>query len=81
MQTTLALLANSLLIFLLDTRMNKIFLGTAHPGKFSDVVEPIIDTSIKLPKRLKEVLSLKKRSVILKNNYTEFYDYLIQTFQ
>jgi len=61
--------------------MNKIFLGTAHPGKFSDVVEPIIDTSIKLPKRLKEVLSLKKHSVILKNNYTEFYDYLIQTFQ
>ena len=38
--------------------MNKVFLGTAHPGKFSDVVEPIIGKSIDLPKRLERVLSL-----------------------
>ena len=44
----------------LDSKiMNKIFLGTAHPGKFADVVEPIIGQSIDLPKRLERVLSLK----------------------
>ena len=61
--------------------MNKVFLGTAHPGKFSDVVEPIIGKSIDLPKRLERVLSLKKRSMLLNNNYDEFYDYLLTTFQ
>ena len=61
--------------------MNKIFLGTAHPGKFSDVVEPIIGQSIDLPKRLEIVLSLKKCSMSLNNNYDEFYDYLLTTFQ
>ena len=60
---------------------NKIFLGTAHPSKFSDVVEPIIGNSIRLPKRLESVLSLKKRSVFLNNDYDEFYDYLLKTFQ
>ena len=60
---------------------NKIFLGTAHPSKFLDVVEPIIDNSIQLPKRLESVLSLKKRSVFLNNDYDEFYDYLLKTFQ
>ena len=61
--------------------MNKVFLGTAHPGKFSDVVEPIIGKSIDLPKRLERVLSFKKRSMLLNNNYDEFYDYLLTTFQ
>ena len=61
--------------------MNKIFLGTAHPGKFADVVEPIIGKSIDLPKRLERVLSLKKCSMLLNNNYDEFYDYLLTTFQ
>ena len=61
--------------------MNKVFLGTAHPGKFSDVVEPIIGQSIDLPKRLERVLSFKKHSILLNNNYDEFYDYLLTTFQ
>ena len=66
----------------LDSKiMNKIFLGTAHPGKFADVVEPIISQSIDLPKRLERVLSLKKHSMLLNNNYDEFYDYLLTTFQ
>ena len=66
----------------LDSKiMNKVFLGTAHPGKFADVVEPIIGKSIDLPKRLERVLSLKKRSMLLNNNYDEFYDYLLTTFQ
>ena len=60
--------------------MNNIFLGTAHPGKFADIVNPIIDNNLELPQRLKEVLSLEKRSIELNNNYDEFYDYLLRTF-
>ena len=62
-------------------RCNQVFLGTAHPGKFSDVVNPAINDNVKLPERLKRVLSLEKKSILLNNNYNEFYDYLLTTFQ
>ena len=45
---------------------NKIFLGTTHPAKFIDVVEKNINCNIKLPKRLNKLLSLEKKSVLLK---------------
>ena len=61
--------------------MNNIFLGTAHPGKFADIVNPIINNKLDLPQRLKDVLSLEKRSIELNNDYDEFYDYLLRTFQ
>ena len=61
--------------------MNNIFLGTAHPGKFADIVNPIINNKLDLPQRLKDVLSLEKRSIELNNDYDEFYDYLLRTFE
>tara|TARA_B100001996_G_scaffold348933_1_gene307385 strand:+ start:1996 stop:3297 length:1302 start_codon:yes stop_codon:yes gene_type:complete len=64
-----------------SNRLNQVFLGTAHPGKFSDIVNPIIKGSVKLPERLGKVLSLEKKSILLNNNYDEFYDYLLKTFQ
>ena len=60
--------------------MNNIFLGTAHPGKFADIVDPIIGDRLELPQRLKDILSLEKRSIELNNNYDEFYDYLLRVF-
>ena len=64
-----------------DTEMNNIFLGTAHPGKFADIIEPIINKPVELPKRLEKVLKMKKRSISLNNDYNEFNDYLLTTFQ
>ena len=61
--------------------MNNIFLGTAHPGKFANIIEPIIGSGIELPERLKKTILLEKRSIELNNNYNEFYDYLLRTFQ
>jgi len=61
--------------------INGVFLGTAHPAKFIDVLEPIINQKINLPKTLLEVMDKNKKSKVLKNNYEEFYDYLINTFQ
>ena len=62
-------------------KMNNVFLGTAHPSKFADIIEPIIDERISMPDRLRKVLNKDKRSIIIKNNYVDFFDYLIKTFQ
>ena len=64
-----------------DDNVNKIFLGTAHPCKFLDVIEPVIDGEIKIPDRLKETLLKQKKSVLINNDYNEFIDYLMTTFQ
>ena len=64
-----------------NTRMNNIFLGTAHPGKFADVIEPVINKEVELPKRLKKVLKKEKHSIPLKNDFEEFNDFLLRTFQ
>ena len=64
-----------------SSRFNQVFLGTAHPGKFYDVVNPVIGDSLKLPEKLEKVLSLEKKSILLNNNYNEFYDYLLKTFE
>ena len=65
----------------IDDNVNKIFLGTAHPCKFLDVIEPVIDGEIKIPDRLKETLLKQKKSVLINNNYNQFIDYLMTTFQ
>ena len=62
------------------SKSNNIFLGTAHPGKFGDVIESIINKKVHLPNRLSRLLEMKKKSVVLKNDYNEFYEYLIKTF-
>ena len=60
--------------------VNGVFLSTAHPAKFSDILEPIIDKKVELPEILLDTMKKEKKSKILKNDYNEFYDYLIETF-
>ena len=60
---------------------NGVFLGTAHPSKFSDILESIINKKVELPETLSNTMKKEKKSKILKNDYNEFYDYLIETFQ
>ncbi len=52
-----------------------IFLETAHPVKFYDVVEPIINTKVAIPASIKKQLELEKNSIKLMsgvNNLKEF---------
>ena len=49
-----------------------IFLETAHPGKFREVVEKTIDTEIKLPSRLKEFMLRSKKSTRISSHYHDF---------
>ena len=57
---------------------NYIFLETAHPCKFLDVVEPIIEEKIEIPEHLKVILDQKKDAIPLKNNYNELKEYLLK---
>ena len=58
---------------------NGIILATAHPGKFSDIIEPVINKQIELPQRLKSCLVKEKNSIKISNNYTELKSCLIDT--
>ena len=54
------------------------FLETAHPVKFYDVVEPIIQQPVPLPASVNELLKLKKNSVTMNAKYEELKEYLLK---
>jgi threonine synthase len=54
-----------------------IFLETAHPVKFYDVVEPLIGTTIPLPPSVTALLDKKKRSQQLAPRYSVLRDFLL----
>ena len=54
-----------------------VFLETAHPIKFSDVVEPVLDIKLPIPKQIESVLNKEKVSVKIKG-YGDLKSYLIQ---
>ncbi len=53
-----------------------IFLETAHPAKFLQIVEPEIATRIPLPERLAKSLSLPKKSIPLGNRPEDLIEFL-----
>ncbi len=55
--------------YLGDNKANGIFLETAHPAKFLDVVEEVIESKIQIPERLKSYLSESKESILIGNSY------------
>lgn len=57
---------------------NGIFLETAHPGKFKDVVENSIGQSIPLPEGLTKFLIGEKKSVQMSNSFEDFRSYLMK---
>jgi threonine synthase len=48
-----------------------IFLATAHPAKFREVVEPVIRQSVELPPRLQQFLSGVKKSVAISSRWED----------
>ena len=54
-----------------------IFLETAHPVKFYDVVEPLIGTTIPLPANVKTLLNRQKHSVRIAPDYAQLKEYLL----
>lgn len=62
----------------IDTNTFGIFLETAHPVKFLNVVEPIINETIKLPKQIKEVIDKKKVSIKI-STYSALKQFLLHS--
>ena len=54
-----------------------VFLGTAHPAKFLEVVKPIINNEIKIPKRLQTFLDKDKKSIQITTDYKDFKNNLL----
>lgn len=55
-----------------------IFLETAHPIKFLDVVEDALEIEIEIPKVIESLIQKKKEAFFIKN-YTEFKDYMMHS--
>ena len=56
---------------------NGIFLETAHPGKFKEVVEAVLDKKVILPERLSKLQHKEKKSIKMTKSFTDFREYLI----
>ena len=54
-----------------------IFLETAHPVKFYDVVEPIIQQKVAIPEAIKGIMSKKKESILMTPSYNMLKEYLL----
>ena len=61
-----------------NAHITSITLATAHPGKFPQVVEPIINEQIAIPRKLQKPMKKEKNSIIIPANYSSLKEFLIQ---
>lgn len=54
-----------------------IFLATAHPAKFLNLVENTLEQSVSIPERLRVLLSLDKKSIQISADFQQFKSYLM----
>ncbi|SDW90084.1 threonine synthase [Lutibacter oricola] len=64
--------------YLKDNKAQGIFLETAHPVKFLDVVEPVLGDTIEYPQQILDVIDKEKVSKVI-STYKELKQYLIET--
>ncbi|MCF7822707.1 MAG: threonine synthase [Candidatus Marinimicrobia bacterium] len=57
--------------------MQGIVISTAHPAKFPETVEPLIDCMIDIPPQLTRFLQREKQAMPMSSDYTEFKQYLL----
>jgi threonine synthase len=64
----------------LETHPNDkgIFLETAHPVKFYDVVEPITNQEVEVPAGIKEQMLKEKKSISIGNAFEELKKFLLK---
>jgi len=63
--------------YLTKNNAQGIFLETAHPVKFLDVVEPVINETIELPVQIQEVIDKEKVSIKI-STYNELKQFLLK---
>jgi threonine synthase len=57
-----------------------IFVATAHPAKFRDIVEPVIGTRLTVPGNLKKFLTGRKESIVMKPKYNSLEEFLKERY-
>ncbi len=62
---------------ILDTNDYGIFLETAHPVKFLDVVEETIETTMDIPSQIQKVINKEKKSIKI-NSYKTLKEFLLK---
>lgn len=55
------------------------FLETAHPAKFLETVQPLIDAEVPMPKRLEQALNKPKQSRLLAAEFSDLQEFLLST--
>jgi threonine synthase len=63
---------------LLTPQETGLFLETAHPAKFKETIESIIQQPIAIPERLHHFMKKEKQCVSLSNQYNDLKFYLEQ---
>jgi threonine synthase len=61
-----------------DTAANGFFLETAHPAKFKETVDEILDADIAIPEKLQAFMCGKKQTTVISNRYEDFKTFLLQ---
>ncbi len=64
--------------YLKNNNAHVVFLETAHPIKFLDVVESVIDKKVTLPEDIKSLILKEKKSILIKD-YEEFKAYMMHS--
>ena len=59
-------------------KVSGVFLGTAHPAKFGDVLDEQVASQIVLPNALKQALSKEKKSTVMAADFRLLKDYLLK---
>ncbi len=60
-----------------DENVAGVILETAHPAKFLDVVNLSVKDEIKIPARLEDSMKKEKRSILMRNDYKDFKEFLL----
>lgn len=63
-----------------DSSAPKIILSTAHPAKFRDIIEPVIDEKVFIPERLQACFDKEKQSVSISNDYQVLKQWLLDSY-
>jgi len=61
-----------------NNKVSGVFLGTAHPAKFGDVLDEQVASQIVLPNALKQALSKEKKSTVMAPDFRLLKDYLLK---
>ena len=60
-----------------NSKTKGVVLSTAHPGKFADVIEPIIGNKTTLPESLQITMKKEKNSIKMPKKFSDLKEYLL----